>query len=135
MLVHRSAPSGSTLLPLQAGGALLSVATTAVLLAAARRRRDPRLATARAALWAWCPAVPVEAVNNAHVDALGVLLTVAGLVAVPRRRTLGGALLGAATAAKLLPAVTLPGALSGVLATAAAKPVAEFKKPARRPAS
>ncbi|MEU8875624.1 glycosyltransferase 87 family protein [Streptomyces javensis] len=135
LLVHRSAPSGSALLPLQTGGALLSVATTAVLLAAARRRRDPRLATARAALWAWCPAVPVEAVNNAHVDALGVLLTVAGLVAVPRRRALGGALLGAATAAKLLPAVTLPGALSGVLATAAAKPVAELKKPARRLAS
>ncbi|MCQ8836214.1 glycosyltransferase 87 family protein [Streptomyces malaysiensis] len=118
LLVHRSAPSGSTLLPLQTGGALLSLATTAVLLAAARRRRDPRLATARAALWAWCPAVPVEAVNNAHVDALGVLLTVAGLIAVPRRRALGGALLGAATAAKLLPAVALPGALSGVLARA-----------------
>ncbi|MFD8163696.1 glycosyltransferase 87 family protein, partial [Streptomyces malaysiensis] len=118
LLVHRSAPSGSTLLPLQTGGALLSVATTAVLLAAARRRRDPRLATARAALWAWCPAVPVEAVNNAHVDALGVLLTVAGLIAVPRRRALGGALLGAATAAKLLPAVALPGALSGLLARA-----------------
>ncbi|MGW3429579.1 glycosyltransferase 87 family protein [Streptomyces melanosporofaciens] len=117
LLVHRSAPSGSTLLPLQTGGALLSVATTAVLLAAARRRPDPRLATARAALWAWCPAVPVEAVNNAHVDALGVLLTVAGLVAAPRRRALGGVLLGAAIAAKLLPAVTLPGALSGVLAT------------------
>ncbi|MBU3868402.1 DUF2029 domain-containing protein, partial [Streptomyces sp. 4503] len=115
LLVHRSAPSGSTLLPLQTGGALLSVATTAVLLAAARRRPDPRLATARAALWAWCPAVPVEAVNNAHVDALGVLLTVAGLVAVPRRRALGGVLLGAAIAAKLLPAVTLPGALSGIL--------------------
>ncbi|AEM82043.1 hypothetical protein Strvi_2319 [Streptomyces violaceusniger Tu 4113] len=117
LLVHRSAPSGSTLLPLQTGGALLSVATTAVLLAAARRRPDPRLATARAALWAWCPAVPVEAVNNAHVDALGVLLTVAGLVAVPRRRALGGVLLGAAIAAKLLPAVTLPGALSGILTT------------------
>ncbi len=136
LLVHRSAPSGSTLLPLQTGGALLSVATTAVLLAAARRRRDPRLATARAALWAWCPAVPVEAVNNAHVDALGVLLTVAGLVAVPRRRVLGGALLGAATAAKLLPAVTLPGALSGLLATAAPKPLTTLKGPgpAGRPA-
>ncbi|WP_317986087.1 glycosyltransferase 87 family protein [Streptomyces sp. 5-10] len=132
LLVHRSAPSGSTLLPLQAGGALLSVATTAVLLAAARRRSDPRLATARAALWAWCPAVPVEAVNNAHVDALGVLLTVAGLVAVPRRHVLGGALLGAATAAKLLPAVTLPGALSGVLATAVARPLTALKRP--RPA-
>ncbi|CAM5236679.1 hypothetical protein SANTM175S_04928 [Streptomyces antimycoticus] len=41
LLVHRSAPSGSTLLPLQTGGALLSVATTAVLLAAARRRPIP----------------------------------------------------------------------------------------------
>ncbi|MER8153924.1 hypothetical protein [Streptomyces sp. NPDC094472] len=49
LLVHRSAPSGSTLLPLQTGGALLSVATTAVVLAAARRRPDPRLPTARAA--------------------------------------------------------------------------------------
>ncbi|WP_078957291.1 glycosyltransferase 87 family protein [Streptomyces iranensis] len=135
LLVHRSAPSGSTLLPLQTGGALLSVATTAVLLAAARRRRDPRLATARAALWAWCPAVPVEAVNNAHVDALGVLLTVAGLVAVPRRRALGGALLGAATAVKLLPAVTLPGALSGVLATAVPKPLTALKRPAESPTS
>ncbi|MBI0300501.1 DUF2029 domain-containing protein, partial [Streptomyces sp. PRKS01-29] len=135
LLVHRSAPSGSTLLPLQTGGALLSVATTAVLLAAARRRRDPRLATARAALWAWCPAVPVEAVNNAHVDALGVLLTVAGLVAVPRRRALGGALLGAATAVKLLPAVTLPGALSGVLATAGPLITPKRSGPAGRPAS
>ncbi|MEE4595672.1 glycosyltransferase 87 family protein [Streptomyces sp. DSM 41524] len=136
LLVHRSAPSGSTLLPLQTGGALLSVATTAVLLAAARRRRDSRLAIARAALWAWCPAVPVEAVNNAHVDTLGVLLTVAGLVAVPRRRVLGGALLGAATAAKLLPAVTLPGALSGLLATAAPEPLTALKGPgpAGRPA-
>jgi hypothetical protein len=64
-----------------------------------------------AAYWAWCPAVPVEAVNNAHVDMLGVLLVVLAFCVVRGR----GALLGAAVAAKLLPAVTLAGALSGVL--------------------
>ncbi|KMO95128.1 hypothetical protein ACS04_25140, partial [Streptomyces roseus] len=81
-----------------------------------------------AAYWAWCPAVPVEAVNNAHVDVLGVLLAVAGLglVAAPapgrrgregavlRRRAGGGLVLGAAVATKLMPAIVLPGALSGV---------------------
>jgi hypothetical protein len=73
-----------------------------------RRGRDPRAA----ALWAWCPAVPVEAVNNAHVDALGVLLTVLALgTAAGTRR---GALLGAAIAVKLYPVLALPGVLSGL---------------------
>ncbi|TDD46647.1 DUF2029 domain-containing protein, partial [Nonomuraea terrae] len=105
--VHRLSPEGSRHKPLQIGGAVLAFATTIMLL---------RVAPARAAWWAWCPAVPVEAVNNAHVDVLGVLLTVIALTIVARRRVLGGALLGAATAVKLLPAVTLPGALSGLLA-------------------
>ncbi|PZG23480.1 glycosyltransferase 87 family protein [Nonomuraea aridisoli] len=105
-VVDRLSPEGSRHKPLQAGGAVLAFATTLVLL---------RVAPARAAWWAWCPAVPVEAVNNAHVDVLGVLLTVVALIAVVRHGVLGGALLGAATAVKLLPAVTLPGALSGLL--------------------
>ncbi|MFD2351013.1 hypothetical protein ACFSTC_19320 [Nonomuraea ferruginea] len=63
--------------------------------------------------------------NNAHVDGLGVLLTVIALTTVNRHRVLGGMLLGAAAAAKLLPAVTAPGALSGVLA-------ADGRTPARR---
>lgn len=57
------------------------------------------------------------AVNDAHVDTLGALLMVAGLGFSARRRAgAGGALLGAAVATKLLPALALPGALSGLLA-------------------
>ncbi|MCX5214412.1 glycosyltransferase 87 family protein [Kitasatospora sp. NBC_00240] len=102
----------------QAGGALLAVVTTGVLLAALRRRPGaPGRALWRAALWGWCPGVAVWAVNDAHVDVLGALLMVAGLVLAGRGRAgAGGALLGAATATKLLPALALPGAMSGLLA-------------------
>ncbi|WP_344446279.1 glycosyltransferase 87 family protein [Kitasatospora nipponensis] len=96
----------------QAGGALLAVATAGLLplvLLVERRRR--------AALWAWFPGTAVWAVNDAHVDALGALLTVAGLALTVRgRRSAGGAALGAAAAVKLVPVLVLPGALSGVLA-------------------
>ncbi|MGW4698373.1 hypothetical protein ACWEO1_39055 [Kitasatospora cineracea] len=102
-------PFGDRVRTAQAAGALLAVATTGALLAVTGGRR-------RAALWAWCPGVAVWAVNDAHVDALGTLLTVAGLgLAARRRAAAGGALLGAATAVKLLPALALPGLLSGAL--------------------
>lgn len=95
----------------QAGGALLAVATTGVLLLVLRRERRYR-----AAWWGWFPGVAVWSVNDAHVDTLGALLMVAGLGLVVRgRRAAGGAALGAATAVKLIPALALPGALSGVL--------------------
>ncbi|NUK27966.1 glycosyltransferase family 87 protein [Streptomyces lunaelactis] len=110
LLVHALSPDGVRHKGLQTGGALLSLGTTAALLLVLRRRGDPR----HAAYWAWCPIVPIEAVNNAHADVLGVLLAVVGLGLVVRRRILGGALLGAAIVTKLLPAVVLPGALSGV---------------------
>ncbi|WP_082310209.1 glycosyltransferase 87 family protein [Nonomuraea sp. SBT364] len=103
LAVHRVSPEGSRHKVLQLGGAVLAVLTLLLLCRFAGARR--------AAYWAWCPAVPVEAVNNAHVDMLGVLLVVLAFCVVRGR----GALLGAAVAAKLLPAVTLPGALSGVL--------------------
>jgi hypothetical protein len=106
--VHELTPGGSRHKAMQVGGAVLVMGTTAALLVVTRRRgRDPRAA----ALWAWCPAVPVEAVNNAHIDSLGVLLTVLALgtaTAGVRR----GALLGAAVAVKLYPVLALPGALS-----------------------
>ncbi|WP_063794408.1 hypothetical protein, partial [Kitasatospora sp. MBT63] len=93
----------------QLGGALLAVATTGLLLT----RRRP----VRAALWGWFPGVALWAVNDAHVDALGALLLVAALLAAARgRQAAGGALFGAAVAVKLVPAVALPGALSGTLA-------------------
>ncbi|MFD8982695.1 glycosyltransferase family 87 protein [Streptomyces sp. NPDC059564] len=110
-LVHFLSPPGVRHKALQTGGALTALAVTAALLLVLRRRRaDPRTA----AYWAWCPAVAVEAVNNAHVDGLAVLLSVAALGVVVRRRALGGALFGLGIAAKLLPAVLLPGALAGV---------------------
>ncbi|MFF2568661.1 glycosyltransferase 87 family protein [Streptomyces sp. NPDC058084] len=109
LLVDRLSPPGVRHKALQAGGALLSLAVTALLVGVLRRRGDPR----RAAWWAWCPAVPVEGVNNAHVDVLAVLLSLAALVTVARRRLPGGVLLGLAVAAKLLPALLVPGALSG----------------------
>ncbi|MDX3632172.1 glycosyltransferase 87 family protein [Streptomyces europaeiscabiei] len=109
--VHTVSPPDSRHKPIQVGGAVLAFGTTLALLAVLRRRGDPRRAPARAALWAWCPAVPFEAVNNAHIDTLGVLLVLAlGTATAGVRR---GALLGAAVAVKLLPVLMLPGALSG----------------------
>jgi hypothetical protein len=129
LAVHALSPSGARHKPMQTGGAALAVATTGALLLALRRRgADPR----GAALWAWCPLIPVAAVNDAHIDTLGVLLTVLalGVTAVPprHRRDTGvrrapapasapallarGALLGAAVAVKLLPGLALPGALA-----------------------
>lgn len=111
LLVHAVSPPGVRHKGLQTGAALLSLAVSGLLIGVLRRRGDPR----RAALWAWCPAVPVEAVDNAHVDVLAVLLSVGALALVARRRHVtGGVLLGLAVAAKLLPAVLLPGVLSGV---------------------
>ncbi|MFE0632217.1 glycosyltransferase family 87 protein [Streptomyces sp. NPDC058864] len=110
--VHVLSPPGSRHKPLQAAGAVLAFGTTLALLVVLRRRGDPHRAPARTALWAWCPAVPFEAVDNAHIDTLGVLLTVLalGTATAGARR---GALLGAAVAVKLLPLLTLPGVLSG----------------------
>ncbi|MER6129151.1 glycosyltransferase 87 family protein [Streptomyces sp. NPDC001795] len=110
--VHVLSPPGSRHKPIQVGGAVLAFGTTAALLVVLRRRGDPQRAAGRAALWGWCPAVPFEAVNNAHIDTLGVLLTVLalGTATAGARR---GALLGAAIAVKLLPVLALPGALSG----------------------
>ncbi|MBW8699711.1 hypothetical protein MBT84_08910 [Streptomyces sp. MBT84] len=110
--MHALSPSGSRHKPLQAGGVVLAFGTTLALLAVGRRRGDPSRAPARAALWGWCPAVPFEAVNNAHIDTLGVLLTVLAL-GTATAGTRRGALLGAAIAVKLLPVLALPGALAG----------------------
>jgi hypothetical protein len=111
-VVHVLSPPGSRHKPLQIGGAVLMLATTVALLRVLRRRGDPQQAPGRAALWAWCPAVPFEAVNNAHIDTLGVLFTVLalGTATAGGRR---GALLGAAIAVKILPVLALPGALCG----------------------
>ncbi|MFE2728663.1 glycosyltransferase 87 family protein [Kitasatospora sp. NPDC059327] len=101
-------PLGGGVRGVQVGGAVLAVATTGLLLAVGRERR-------RAALLGWFPGVTVWAVNDAHVDTLGALLTVAGLGCAARGRPVrGGLLLGGAVATKLLPALALTGALSGL---------------------
>lgn len=77
-----------------------SLAIGALLL---RRRPD------MAPLWAWSPIVAVEAVNNAHIDWLGVLCVVVGLGALQRGRSRQAAVwLGLAIAVKLTPALLLP---------------------------
>ncbi|MFG2875670.1 glycosyltransferase family 87 protein [Streptomyces sp. NPDC048337] len=115
LAVDRLSPDGARHKPLQIGAALISLGVTGTLLLILRRRGDD---LRKAAYWAWCPTVAVEAVNNAHIDVLGVLLAVCGLGLVASRamtrRTAGGVLIGAAVATKLMPAVVLPGALSGV---------------------
>ncbi|MEV7726440.1 glycosyltransferase family 87 protein [Streptomyces sp. NPDC087917] len=110
-VVDQVSPAGVRHKALQIGGALAALGVTGALLAIRRRiGADARTV----AYWAWCPAVAVEAVNNAHVDVLAVLLSVAALGVVTGRRVLGGTLFGLAIATKLLPAVLLPGALAGV---------------------
>ncbi|MEU0369671.1 glycosyltransferase 87 family protein [Streptomyces sp. NPDC006283] len=114
LTVDQLSPEGARHKPLQIGCGLITLGVTgAVLLILRRRGIDPR----RAAYWAWCPVVPIEAVNNAHADVLGALLAVIGLgllAVLPHRRSAGGLVLGAAIATKLMPAIVLPGALSGI---------------------
>ncbi|MGW7257539.1 glycosyltransferase 87 family protein [Streptomyces sp. NPDC054834] len=112
LAVHTLSPPNSRHKPLQVGGAVLALGTTFALLRVLRRRGDPQRAPARAALWGWCPAVALEAVDNAHIDTLGVLLVVLAL-GTATAGTRRGALLGAAIAVKLIPVLALPGALSG----------------------
>jgi hypothetical protein len=109
-LVHAISPAGALARPFQLAGALLAIATTLVLLRSAKAREaDPRSVIT----WAWCPAVALEAANNAHVDALAVLLTALALLGLHHRgkdRWLAGsgALLGLAVATRLTPLLVMP---------------------------
>ncbi|MFG2895493.1 glycosyltransferase 87 family protein [Streptomyces zaomyceticus] len=114
LTVDQLSPEGARHKPLQIGAGLISLGVSGAVLLILRRRG---IVPHRVAYWAWCPVVPIEAVNNAHVDVLGALPAVIGLglvAALPDRRSAGGLVLGAAIATKLMPAVVLPGALSGV---------------------
>jgi hypothetical protein len=106
LLVALASPDSAQYLPMQIAGLLLVTGVTALLLWALRRNGlNPRWAV----LWAWCPLVASEAVNNAHVDTLGALLALAAVVLLAgKRHVLGGLALGLSAAVKLIPAVLLP---------------------------
>jgi hypothetical protein len=107
--------------PFQVTAALAVLGVTALLL----WRRSPGVA-----VWAWCPLVIVQYVNNAHVDAVATAFAVLGLIAAGRGALTGaGAWIGAGIATKVLPVLVLPALvggrpgrawLAGVLRTAAA---------------
>ncbi len=118
---------------LQLYGSLLSLALTGLLMRMLTTRgRDPRYA----AFYALSPLAGLEVGSDAHVDVLGALLAMAGLAVLTRRSVrpsaapstppqptpsqpaspsrrraaAAGALLGAAVAVKLYPALLLPAA-------------------------
>lgn len=93
----------------QLAGLLLSLAITAALLAFLRRTGRP---AHQAVWWAWSPLVAFEAINGAHVDALGTGLVLAAALVLVGGRTLGsGVAFGAAVASKLIPAISAPALL------------------------
>ncbi|MGO4583797.1 glycosyltransferase 87 family protein [Arthrobacter sp. 2RAF6] len=93
----------------QLAGLLLSLAITVALLAFLRRTGRP---PHQAVWWAWSPLVAFEAINGAHVDALGAALALAAALLLVGGRTLGsGVAFGAAVATKLIPAISAPSLL------------------------
>ncbi|MEO9138366.1 MAG: glycosyltransferase 87 family protein [Jatrophihabitans sp.] len=87
-------------LPLQIAAALGCLLVSALLLRAGRP-------VWQAAVWGWCPVTVVEFANNAHIDWLACLLIVFVFVSTKRTAAIG-ALVGAAIAVKLYPALVLP---------------------------
>jgi alpha-1,2-mannosyltransferase len=93
----------------QLAGLLLSLAVTVLLLSFLRRTGRP---AHQAVWWGWSPLVAFEAINGAHVDALGAALALAAALLLVARRPLGsGIAFGAAVATKLIPAISAPALL------------------------
>jgi hypothetical protein len=85
--------------------ALADAAVALTLLTWIQQRAGDRR---RVIAWAWSPLVVVEVGQNAHVEVLAIALTIAALAHAERARAhVAGALLGAAAAVKLLPALLL----------------------------
>ncbi len=104
--------------PIKAAEATFVIATTVLLLVGlGRGGRDSR----RAVLWAWCPAVAIEATANGHIDVLAAGITAGALIVLSSRSgdqvsarwgaIGGGSLLGLAIATKLTPALVVPSVL------------------------
>ncbi len=111
--IQEAAPADNSTTPVQAAAAAFAVLGTVMLLfGLGKRGKDPRLA----ALWAWCPTVPLEAGQNGHVDVVGVALTLAALLLLARAKSkgrviTGGVLLGLAIATKVTPVLVMPAVL------------------------
>ena len=108
--------------PVQVFGALGALAVGLLLAVRAVRRRRPLWTVA---VWTWCPLTVIELGNNAHIDWLAVLLSIGALMIgrevlvrrgagdgddpeAPdgaRRASFAGALVGAAVATKIYPAL------------------------------
>jgi hypothetical protein len=113
VIVDGLSPPTAVYLPMQAMASLFAIATTVLLVVGLRRRRlDHRTAV----LWAWCPAVAIEAGSNAHLDVVAAGATATALLvlasgAARRTMALGGAILGLAIATKVTPALVVPAVL------------------------
>lgn len=103
-VLHEVRPEGSRDRAYQIAGFIVDLALVGLLLALLRRR-DPRWA----ALYAWCPAAAYEAVANAHVDGLAVLLAVGAVGLLRAGRPAAAAVpLAGAVLVKLYPGVLIP---------------------------
>ncbi|MEZ0108929.1 hypothetical protein ABH920_002930 [Catenulispora sp. EB89] len=103
-LAHWWGPRG-----IQISAAVLALGVTVVLLVGL-----PRIGvdSRNAVLWAWCPTAAVEAGNGGHADVLAVLFTACAFLALASKRVArGGIFLGLGIAAKVTPALAVPGAL------------------------
>jgi hypothetical protein len=105
----------------EATGLLLATLVAGLVLVVLRRTgRDPRLV----ALWSLCPAVSLEAVQNAHVDVVAVIAVLGALLVTRRHVLWAAALLAVAGLVKLYPLVLFPAVLQRRRIAAAAVIVA-----------
>jgi hypothetical protein len=111
LLEHAVVPQSTRDRGYETVGLILVVATTTLLLAFLYRTgRDVR----QVAIWGCCPAVAIEAVQNAHVDALAVIFVVLAVWAAERASWMwAAAALGAAGLVKLYPLVLFPAIMQG----------------------
>jgi hypothetical protein len=95
----------------ETAGLVIVVATTLLLLGFLHQAgRDIR----QVAIWGCCPAVAIEAVQNAHIDGLAVLFVVLAVWAAERESWLwAAAAIGAAGLVKLYPLVLFPAIIQG----------------------
>ena len=106
LIEHYTIPQSTRDRGYEAVGLLVVVATSLLLMAfLSRTGRDIR----HVAIWGCCPAVAIEAVQNAHIDGLAVVFVVLAVWMAERESwTWAAAAIGAAGLVKLYPLVLFP---------------------------